>query len=203
VGINDADLARIFDPYFTTKEHGKGTGLGLSSVWGIMKEIGGCLHVESRLGEGTRFRVYFPVSKDARADRPQEVPVVVSLLGEGQRVLVVQPDAELREMLVWVLIKNGYKALAADGAAQAKRWLEDPVVSLDVAVMEGDDAGKEGWEFVSRWAQSGRPGICLVGAQSAVPEWASIAALAKPFRPEEFLRRLAEVLTAAGAGTNP
>jgi two-component system NtrC family sensor kinase len=73
-GIPENDLQRIFDPFFTTKEVGKGTGLGLSVSYGIVKAHGGAIHVESKIGAGSTFRVYLPLAPDEGATNEGSKP---------------------------------------------------------------------------------------------------------------------------------
>jgi PAS domain S-box-containing protein len=114
-GMDEKTRRHIFEPFFTTKEVGKGTGLGLSVVFGIMESHKGFIHVESELGNGTVFYLYFPV---------QEVTAVNSLnteskkeiLGGTETILVVEDEILLREMLKTTFLSSGYTVMtAADG----------------------------------------------------------------------------------------
>jgi CheY-like chemotaxis protein len=117
-GMDDATRSQIFDPFFTTKEQGKGTGLGLSTVYGIVRQSGGGISVESRPGEGATFKVYLlradekitaelPKSSQERATRGSET------------ILLVEDDEMFRELLAEVLEACGYTVLAAAEPAAA------------------------------------------------------------------------------------
>ena len=116
-GMDAATAGRIFEPFYTTKERGAGTGLGLSTVYGIVKQSGGHIEVESEPGTGTSFRLYFPqVAEKAEAFSPKP-PDERSLMG-SETVLLVEDDEALRELGRVMLETYGYSVLlAADGAA--------------------------------------------------------------------------------------
>jgi PAS domain S-box-containing protein len=116
-GIAPDHLTRIFEPFFTTKGVGKGTGLGLATVFGIVEQHRGWIDVESQVGVGTLFRVYFPAAAEAVTVREATVRQDVS--GAGERVLVVEDEDALREVIVAVLQKHGYNVMAADSGASA------------------------------------------------------------------------------------
>jgi two-component system, cell cycle sensor histidine kinase and response regulator CckA len=119
-GMDAKTKARIFEPFFTTKEVGRGTGLGLSTVYGIVKQSGGFIWVESAPGKGSCFEVYFPQVQE------QDEAVVtnsVSLPGvpEALTVLVVEDDAAVRELAVRFLDTAGFHVLAAKDGVEALR----------------------------------------------------------------------------------
>jgi PAS domain S-box-containing protein len=116
IGMNEETMSKIFEPFFTTKEAGKGTGLGLAMVYGLVRQSGGSIEVESRLGAGTRFRIYLPQCEEAaigisplRQESPQG----------SETLLLVEDDAVVRELLGTTLRKYGYTVLEAPGAHAA------------------------------------------------------------------------------------
>ena len=94
-GIEPEIVSKIFEPFFTTKEVGKGTGLGLSTVYGIVKQSGGFIFADSKMGEGTTFVIYLPVHQEEAVKPPEVVPVVekpADLWGSGTILLVEDED---------------------------------------------------------------------------------------------------------------
>jgi len=116
-GMDAATAARVFEPFYTTKERGVGTGLGLSTVYGIVKQSGGYVEVESDPGMGTSFRIYFPqVAAEAEAFSPKP-PDERPLIG-SETILLVEDEEALRRVGRQMLEAYGYTVLlAADGAA--------------------------------------------------------------------------------------
>jgi PAS domain S-box-containing protein len=118
-GIPDTVVQRIFEPFFTTKERGKGTGLGLSMVYGAVKEHRGYITVQSKLGAGTTFVVYFPVSRAAVSWAASKVDTVSR---GNEMILFVDDEEEVLSAVRETLTTHGYKVLAAS----------DPVLALDL-----------------------------------------------------------------------
>ena len=118
LGMDQATIAHIFEPFFTTKEIGKGTGLGLATVYGIVKQSGGFIWVESEPGEGTTFEIYLPQAGE-NAVR-EESPKIAAAIPEGsETVLVVEDEAGVRELACQFLRVKGYTVLAAAGGPEA------------------------------------------------------------------------------------
>ncbi|MEP6572499.1 MAG: PAS domain S-box protein [Gemmatimonadota bacterium] len=117
VGMDAETVARIFEPFFTTKEVGKGTGLGLATVYGIVKQSGGHIGVQSHPGQGTTFRVYLP--------RVNEMPRAGEVRGAGggrdgsETLLLVEDEAAVRALVLRILVSRGYRVLVAEDAEKA------------------------------------------------------------------------------------
>jgi len=110
--------ARIFEPFFTTKEQGKGTGLGLATVYGVVKQSGGCIWVNSEPGKGARFEVYLPrVEERAEAARAQEVPD--ASVRRRATVLIAEDEEAVRELASEFVSSAGYTVLTAKDGAEA------------------------------------------------------------------------------------
>jgi two-component system cell cycle sensor histidine kinase/response regulator CckA len=117
-GMNEEIKRHIFEPFFTTKPRGEGTGLGLSTVYGIVKQYGGSIDVESELGKGTVFRVYLPGAESVReaAALPEEQPKAGS-----ETILVVEDEAVVREITSEGLKRRGYCVLSASDESMAEQ----------------------------------------------------------------------------------
>jgi two-component system, cell cycle sensor histidine kinase and response regulator CckA len=163
-GIAEAILDKIFDPFFSTKEVGKGTGLGLSTVYGIIKQTGGFVYVDSALHEGTTFRIFLPrhvASVQQAAERPGEIeapaisttlaatdqvkrlanviaappPASADLTGEGT-ILLVEDEEGLRALNARGLASRGYTVLEAGNGVEAIEVLEKSAARVDVVVSD-------------------------------------------------------------------
>jgi signal transduction histidine kinase/CheY-like chemotaxis protein len=119
-GMDAATKARIFEPFFTTKPAGKGTGLGLATVFGIVKQSGGFVEVESELGTGTTFRVVFPAT--TAEVEPVFAPEPIAPAGaleEDATLLLVDDEEDIRELAAIMLEERGYRVLSAPNAEEA------------------------------------------------------------------------------------
>jgi two-component system, cell cycle sensor histidine kinase and response regulator CckA len=116
-GIPPEVRAKIFDPFFTTKEIGKGTGLGLSTVVSIVRAHNGFLELESEVGRGTRFLVYFPASDAVQAEAESKANDVPP--GQGELIVVVDDEHSIREITRLTLEVHNYRVLLASDGAEA------------------------------------------------------------------------------------
>ena len=117
-GMDAETKARIFEPFFTTKEQGKGTGLGLATVYGIVKQSGGCVWVESEPGKGARFEVYLPrVDGAVEADAPEET--AATTVRRRRTVLIAEDEEAVRDLASEFLESAGYRVLTAKDGTEA------------------------------------------------------------------------------------
>ncbi len=194
VGIAEDKLEKIFEPFFTTKRPGEGTGLGLSTVYGIVKQSGGFIFVDSTPGEGTIFSLYFPINETVDAPRVEFVatPRVLARAGTGT-VLLVEDEAPVRAFASRALQLRGYTVIEAECAEDALAVLQDPAVEVDVFVTDVVMPGMDGPSWVKE-ALLTRPGVRVVFVsgyaedvlseeQSRIP---NSVFLAKPFSLNEL-----------------
>lgn len=161
-GIPPEHLDKIFEPFFTTKGVGKGTGLGLSMCYGIVKQSGGYIFVDSTEGEGATFSLYFPAGRaeaeeavaTSEAARPVPVP-------EGGVVLLVEDEAPVRAFAARALQLQGYHVLEAESGEAALGLLEEGGAAVDVFVTDVVMPGMDGPRWVAR-ALERRPGVKVI-----------------------------------------
>ena len=140
-GIKPEHLEKIFDPFFSTKEVGKGTGLGLSTVLGIVKQTGGTVIVDSKIGEGTAFSIYLPryveTEEDLKAlESKAEAPEKNSDLTGTATVLLVEDEEAVRSFASRALSTRGYKVLEAGSGVEALEVMERVEGKIDLVVSD-------------------------------------------------------------------
>ena len=150
-GMDAKTLGRIFEPFFTTKAIGKGTGLGLATVYGIVKQHKGWVEVASQPGQGTTFRVYFPVAGEPECLPAAAPPLPEITCGRCETVFLVEDDAVLREFVREVLTQHKYRVVeAASGAEALQTWDQlggEVDLLLTDMVMPN---GVSGWELANQ-----------------------------------------------------
>ena len=164
VGIPADKLQKVFEPFYTTKRIGEGTGLGLSTAYGIVKQTGGFIFVDSVPGHGTEFTLYFPAfdapPEPAPIVAPAPRPELAQRRGDGV-VLLVEDEAPVRAFASRALRLRGYTVLEADCAEDALRILSDPGLAVDVFVTDVVMPGMDGPTWV-RQALKDRPDVRVV-----------------------------------------
>jgi two-component system cell cycle sensor histidine kinase/response regulator CckA len=140
VGMNAETIARIFEPFFTTKEVGKGTGLGLATVYGVVKQSGGYIWVDSEPGKGASFQIYLP-RVDDDVSPPSENPHSEDSLAGTETVLLVEDAEPLRKLAQSFLVEHGFEVLSAGNGEEAielaKTWRRPIHLLLTDVVMPG------------------------------------------------------------------
>ena len=161
-GIPPSVLGKIFEPFFTTKEVGKGTGLGLSTVYGIVKQSGGFIFADSKVGEGTRFVIYLPVHREeagAAKTRKSEKAKKDELWGTGT-VLLVEDEPMVRSVAERALTRHGYTVITADNGEDALAIVarNEPI---DLLISDVVMPGMDGPTMV-REARQNRPDLKIL-----------------------------------------
>ncbi|HVW07810.1 MAG TPA: response regulator [Bryobacteraceae bacterium] len=196
-GIKPEILERIFEPFFTTKSRERGTGLGLATVYGIVQQMGGEIDVDSRVGTGTSFHLYFPGTDEALA---AAAPVAASDLRGSENILVVEDQENVRTLIVTALEGFGYTVWSAPNAQQALAFCESHKGRLDLLISDIVMPGMDGNELAVH-IHKARPGIRILLisgytnralAAGAVPQGA--AYLPKPFTPETLGEKVRQLL---------
>lgn len=141
-GIEPEDLKRIFEPFFTKKIMGRsGTGLGMAVVWGTIQDHGGYIDVNSSPGKGTRFDLYFPITRELKELKPGKVSLE-ELSGHGETILIVDDVAQQREIVQVLLQRLKYETLSAASGEEALLYLKSDhadLVILDMIMEPGMD----------------------------------------------------------------
>ena len=156
-GIGPDIIDKIFDPYFTTKEIGKGTGLGLSITHGIIKSYDGAITVESTIGQGTTFHVYFPViqAEEKKDEESQECP------RGKERILFVDDEEILAKMSKEMLERLGYTVTVHISSTKALDAFRDDPAQFDLVITDQTMPGLTGTELALRMLEI-RPDVPII-----------------------------------------
>src|SRR3954454_14639216 len=198
-GMDKETQSRIFEPFFTTKEKGKGTGLGLSTVYGIVKQSGGYVMVESEVGHGTTFHIYLPQVEGIAEKQTPSAPHAAS--GGSETILLVEDEESVRQLVRDTLEAKGYRVLEAESGEAGLSIAEGHDGKIDLVITDVIMPGIGGRELVKQLAQA-RPStkfLYLSGyTEDAIVSEGSLeegtAFLQKPFSLQSLSRKVREVL---------
>ena len=201
-GMNEATQERIFEPFFTTKEVGKGTGLGLSSVYGTVEQLKGHIRVDSTVGKGSTFVLYFPETTTPAAQAPAPIARVAPAVGR-ETILLVEDDASVRKLASHALRRHGYTVLESATPLEAlgTAGVHANDIKLVVsAVMMPEMTGRE---LVAQLrADLPHAGVLYVSGypngHSAKHADLDADLLPKPFKVADLLERVREILDRPG-----
>ena len=208
-GMEEAILDRIFEPFFSTKDPGKGTGLGLSTVYGIVKQSNGYIHVDSAPGRGTAVTVYFPEDTAEERDAEREAPGVPDLkLSRTGTLLLVEDEPMVRELAVEILQQCGFHVLEAENGDMALAICGRYDRGIDLLVTDLAMPGMNGIELARRVGDTrpGTPVLFMSGyAEDAVGQLGDMDKgwhfLQKPISPTILSRKLREIFPGQEAAT--
>jgi two-component system, cell cycle sensor histidine kinase and response regulator CckA len=203
-GIDAESMLHLFEPFYPSKEVGKGTGLGLSTVYGIIKQSGGDVAVESHPAVGTTFRMYLPRRHEA-ADVSRQVPSPTEL-GGTEIILLVEDEAGVRQLVREMLRALGYTILEAASGEEAMRLFAENMDRIDLLLTDVIMPRMSGRQLTQHLRSarpqqkvlymSGYPDDVL--AEHRAPG-ESVFLLQKPFEPDALARKVREVLDAPAA----
>jgi len=202
-GMDPLTKSRIFEPFFTTKDVGKGTGMGLATVYGIVKQHNGWVEVGSEVGHGTTFQVFLPVtekSPEIIVEKPEPL-----LPGGRERILMVEDEALLRELVESVLVERGYRVLTASSAVEALQIWNEHNAEIDLLltdiVMPGGMTGRQ----LAEQLQPRDPNLKVIFTSGYSPEAVAgdfalqegINFLPKPYHPRTLVQMVRNCLDEA------
>jgi CheY-like chemotaxis protein len=149
-GMDWQTLQRIFEPFFTTKKVGEGTGLGLSVAYGIIKDHGGHIVCDSKVGEGTTFKIYLPVQTAEAEAAIAETKANPVQKGGDETILVVDDEAPIRSLLQRSLTRLGYTIVLASNGEEALLCCHGAKDGIRLVVMDLGMPGMGGWECLKQ-----------------------------------------------------
>jgi hypothetical protein len=203
-GMDSATQARIFEPFFTTKGPGQGTGLGLAMVYGVVKQSGGSIWVNSKVGLGTTFNIYLPQAQGV-SEAPAPKKPQTTLKQGSETILVVEDDPGVRELVCMMLASKGYTVLTAQHPSDAESVCQRHSGNIHLLLTDMILPGASGREVATR-VGSLRPGIKVLYMSGYTDDALirdhgldeSFAFLQKPFSQGSVAAKVREVLDSDG-----
>jgi CheY-like chemotaxis protein len=202
-GMDDETRARAFEPFFTTKPAGAGTGLGLSTSYGIVRQTGGSISLESALGRGTRVEISLPACATRPAPAKRHERAASAPAGREASILLVEDDASVRRLLAILLESAGYRVTAAADGAEALAIVAESQRRFDLLLSDYVMPGQSGLELANALRASW-PELHVVlmtghaeipgSAVAELPRGAEL--LGKPFTREQLQRVITGMLAA-------
>jgi PAS domain S-box-containing protein len=199
VGMDEETKHKIFEPFFTTKEVGRGTGLGMAILYGIIKQHNGFITVDSTVGKGTTFALYFPVYR-GQVEVKEKVTAAPSKIAGTETVLLAEDESTLRAYYRDILVEHGYTVVIAEDGEDAIRKFRERKDEIQVCVIDvimPKKNGKDVYDEIQK-IKSGTNVIFSSGytadkvLQERLP--AESEFIAKPTTPQEFLKKIRDVL---------
>jgi CheY-like chemotaxis protein len=203
IGMDEATQQRIFEPFFTTKEVGKGTGLGLAMVYGVVKQHGGWIDLQSQVGKGTRFDVYFPEHRAEVQVREVESPMAGVPTGT-ETILLAEDELDVQDFTRRVLEGIGYTVLIARDGEDAVRLFAANQEHINLVILDvvmPKMSGPKAYEEISKM-RAGMLLLYISGYSETMSDLAlganvGLQVLQKPFTVEELADRVRQVLDGA------
>lgn len=202
-GMDAEIMIHLFEPFYTSKATGKGTGLGLSTVYGIVKQSGGEIVVESEPGHGATFHIYLPrIAGERDAARPMRIQTAVR--AGTETILLVEDEVGVRQLVREMLHRLGYTTLEAGSGAEALRIFEQYQGAIDLLLTDVIMPQMSGRELAARLRAS-RPSLKVLYMSGYTDDMLAhhgvlepnVYLLPKPFAPDELGAKLREVLDTA------
>jgi nitrogen-specific signal transduction histidine kinase/CheY-like chemotaxis protein len=197
-GMDEATMARVFEPFFTTKERGRGTGLGLASVYGIIKNHGGFIKVESEKGAGSTFSIYLPASEKAAEG---EMKTGEQVSRGKETILLIDDEEMILDVGSQMLSSLGYSALTARGGSTGIDVYRENRENIDLVILDvimPDLGGNETFEMLREIDQMVKvllsSGYSLDGQAKEIMDKGCKGFIQKPFSMEDLSKRIRGIL---------
>jgi PAS domain S-box-containing protein len=201
-GMDRATVARVFEPFFSTKPKGRGTGLGLATVYGVVTQAGGSIEIYSEVGLGTTITVLLPATDEDVAPYLAPVGTIDDQRGHGETILVVEDEESLRQLTTRILVRNGYQVCALGSGAEAVRRAGDPAQPITLLLTDVVMPEMMGNEVAARIGviRPDVPALFMSGYAQPILDSHGVAAssydiLAKPFTESALLTRVRQAIT--------
>jgi PAS domain S-box-containing protein len=201
-GMDRATVARVFEPFFSTKPKGRGTGLGLATVYGVVTQAGGNIEIYSEVGLGTTITVLLPATDEDAAPYLAPAGTIDDQRGHGETILVVEDEESLRQLTTRILARNGYQVCAVRNGAEAVRRAGDPAQPITLLLTDVVMPEMLGNEVAARIGaiRPDVPALFMSGYAQPILDSHGVAAasldiLAKPFTEAALLIRVRQAIT--------